>query len=245
MRLFDAALVSGDTERTKSVRDWACGRLRTAIARLQFEVCASEMPGRFRKAWDSFGHMRNVCVIDECELGLGLGELGISPNAKIGRSAHRNWGCGAGGLDAGRLTDFDRGEPARGGVERCDRVWFVGALELTDRRGVMTDEAAFLLFPLARHFPRNRRFGRATTRQRGILPQGAAANIIGHMRRSNLTFGPRWRLGVLALTCWMGFAAVEDSSRLALFAVPLLIGLWICAIVAIDRWTRSGPRRGG
>jgi hypothetical protein len=47
------------------------------------------------------------------------------------------------------------------------------------------------------------------------------------------------RFGFAALLCWALFAVVEASSLLAVFAAPLLIGLWMCAVVVIDRWIQS------
>ena len=60
------------------------------------------------------------------------------------------------------------------------------------------------------------------------------------MNELKLTFGNPWRVGVLALVGWMAFAAVEKSSELALLALPLLVGLWICVVVVFDRWMRNG-----
>jgi hypothetical protein len=47
------------------------------------------------------------------------------------------------------------------------------------------------------------------------------------------------RFGFVALLLWAVFAAVEASSLLAVFAAPLLMGLWMCAVVVIDRWVQS------
>jgi hypothetical protein len=60
------------------------------------------------------------------------------------------------------------------------------------------------------------------------------------MNQSNLTFGRPFRLGVLVLGGWMALAAIEGSSTLALFALPLLVGLWIWAAVVVHHWTRMG-----
>jgi hypothetical protein len=41
----------------------------------------------------------------------------------------------------------------------------------------------------------------------------------------------------------MIWALAQGSSGLAILAVPLLIGLWIYAIVVIDRWAQAGGRK--
>jgi hypothetical protein len=51
--------------------------------------------------------------------------------------------------------------------------------------------------------------------------------------------GDLWRFGIVALLLWVVFAAVEANSLLAVFAAPLLMGLWMCAVVVIDRWIQS------
>jgi hypothetical protein len=63
------------------------------------------------------------------------------------------------------------------------------------------------------------------------------------MDESNLTFGVPWRVGVLATAGWLTLSVAEGSSTLALLAIPLLIGLWIWAVVIFDRWTRTGRNR--
>jgi hypothetical protein len=60
---------------------------------------------------------------------------------------------------------------------------------------------------------------------------------------SGLTFSAAWRLGVLGVVGWMIWALAQGSSGLAILAVPLLIGLWIYAIVVIDRWAQAGGRK--
>jgi hypothetical protein len=51
--------------------------------------------------------------------------------------------------------------------------------------------------------------------------------------------GDLWRFSIVALLCWIAFAVVEASSLLAVFAAPPLMGLWMCAVVVIDRWVQS------
>ena len=51
--------------------------------------------------------------------------------------------------------------------------------------------------------------------------------------------GDLWRFSIVALLCWIAFAVVEASSLLAVFAAPLLMGLWMCAVLIIDRWVQS------
>jgi hypothetical protein len=53
------------------------------------------------------------------------------------------------------------------------------------------------------------------------------------------TVGGLWPVVIVALLCWVVFAAVEANSLLAIFAAPLLIGLWMCAVVIIDRWIQN------
>jgi hypothetical protein len=53
------------------------------------------------------------------------------------------------------------------------------------------------------------------------------------------TVGDLRRFGIVALLCWVAYAVVEASSPLAVFAAPLLIGLWMCAVVVIDRWVQG------
>jgi RsiW-degrading membrane proteinase PrsW (M82 family) len=55
----------------------------------------------------------------------------------------------------------------------------------------------------------------------------------------DFTVGDLWRFGVVALLLWVVFTAVEANSLLAVFAAPLLMGLWMCAVVVIDRWIQS------
>jgi hypothetical protein len=60
---------------------------------------------------------------------------------------------------------------------------------------------------------------------------------------SIFTVSDVWRIGIVATLCWIVFPAVEAGSLLAVFAAPLLIGIWICAVVVIDRWVQSrNPR---
>jgi hypothetical protein len=63
------------------------------------------------------------------------------------------------------------------------------------------------------------------------------------MDESNLTFGVPWRLGVLATAGWLALSVAEGSSTLALLAIPLLIGLWIWAVVIFDGWRRTSGDR--
>jgi hypothetical protein len=44
----------------------------------------------------------------------------------------------------------------------------------------------------------------------------------------------------LALVGWMALALKEESSELALLALPSLVGLWIYVVVAFDRRMRNG-----
>jgi hypothetical protein len=52
------------------------------------------------------------------------------------------------------------------------------------------------------------------------------------------TVSDLWRFGIVALLLWVVFAALEADSLLAVFAAPLLMGLWMCAVVVIDRWVQ-------
>jgi hypothetical protein len=52
------------------------------------------------------------------------------------------------------------------------------------------------------------------------------------------TGGGLWPVVIVALLLWVVFAAVEADSLLAVFAAPLLMGLWMCAVVVIDRWVQ-------
>jgi hypothetical protein len=59
------------------------------------------------------------------------------------------------------------------------------------------------------------------------------------MRGPIFVVGDLWRFSIVALLCWIAFAVVEASSLLAVFVAPLLMGLWMCAVVVIDRWVQS------
>ncbi len=63
------------------------------------------------------------------------------------------------------------------------------------------------------------------------------------MNSWNLTFSALWRAGVLAVLAWVIGGAFDGSSPLELFAVPLLMGAWMYAIFAVDRWVSTGANR--
>jgi hypothetical protein len=63
------------------------------------------------------------------------------------------------------------------------------------------------------------------------------------MNSWNLTFSAVWRVGVLAVLAWVIGGAFDGSSPLALFAVPLLVGAWMYAIFAVDRWVGTSANR--
>jgi hypothetical protein len=56
------------------------------------------------------------------------------------------------------------------------------------------------------------------------------------LKALKFTAGDWWRLGVVVLVFWLVTAALEGSSMFALFAVPLLVGFWVYAILLIDHW---------
>jgi hypothetical protein len=53
----------------------------------------------------------------------------------------------------------------------------------------------------------------------------------------SVSFGTGWRFGVLISAVWMIGAAIEGSGIMALLAIPVLIVLWMFAILAIARWS--------
>ena len=52
----------------------------------------------------------------------------------------------------------------------------------------------------------------------------------------NLTLGPRWRLAVLASLVWAIGGSLDGKGLWSLVAVPLLVGVWIFAVLVVDRW---------
>jgi hypothetical protein len=63
------------------------------------------------------------------------------------------------------------------------------------------------------------------------------------MKALNVPLGVWWRAGVLASIGWAISAAINGRNALALVAVPLLVWLWVYAILAVDRWVRKGAER--
>lgn len=72
-----------------------------------------------------------------------------------------------------------------------------------------------------------------------------AANWRGMVdsKELKLTFGARLRLGALSISAGVISAIFEGSSTIAILAVPVLVGLWMYAIVAVDHWVRRGADR--
>jgi hypothetical protein len=62
---------------------------------------------------------------------------------------------------------------------------------------------------------------------------------------SNLMLGPRWRLAALASLVWAIGGSLDGKGWWSLVAVPLLVGVWICAVLVVDRWVgaRESPPR--
>ena len=49
-----------------------------------------------------------------------------------------------------------------------------------------------------------------------------------------------WSLGVLAYIAWAISAVLDGDGALTLIGEPLLVFLWVGAILAIDRWVKLG-----
>jgi hypothetical protein len=62
------------------------------------------------------------------------------------------------------------------------------------------------------------------------------------LKPPSLSFGTRWRFGVLISAGWMIGAAIDGSGTMALLAIPALVVLWMFAILAIVRWSRWDNR---
>jgi hypothetical protein len=57
---------------------------------------------------------------------------------------------------------------------------------------------------------------------------------------SKLTSRDRWGLAVLAIIVWAGGAALDGASTVAIVVAPLFVVLYLCIVVAVDRWVRRG-----
>jgi hypothetical protein len=65
------------------------------------------------------------------------------------------------------------------------------------------------------------------------------------LKALNLTPKEGWRLVVFGFIIWTIGAALEGASALAILVVPLVLVLWACLALAIDRWVRNGIDQSG
>jgi hypothetical protein len=62
------------------------------------------------------------------------------------------------------------------------------------------------------------------------------------LNASDLTLGA-WRpVGVFASGAWIVIAPFSGRSAAATVALPVIMGLWIYAIIIVDRWVRKHQR---
>ena len=59
---------------------------------------------------------------------------------------------------------------------------------------------------------------------------------------SDLTFGAWRHVGLLASSVWIIMAPFSGRSVAATVALPVLMGLWVYAIIIVDRWVRKHQR---
>jgi hypothetical protein len=52
-----------------------------------------------------------------------------------------------------------------------------------------------------------------------------------------------WCLGVLAYVAWAISAVLEGDGVFTLIGGPLLVLVWVAAIIAVDRWVGTGVDR--
>jgi hypothetical protein len=50
-------------------------------------------------------------------------------------------------------------------------------------------------------------------------------------------------LGILECVAWILNAVVEGSSTLAIIIGPLLVLLWVAAVLVVDRWATKGTNQ--
>jgi hypothetical protein len=58
-----------------------------------------------------------------------------------------------------------------------------------------------------------------------------------------ISVGVMWRLGLLASLLWAVVGALDGSTLREIFGVPLLIGAWIAAVYAVDRFVMGRVRQ--
>jgi hypothetical protein len=59
----------------------------------------------------------------------------------------------------------------------------------------------------------------------------------------HLSFTAWLLLGAMAYVVWILNAVVEGSSTFAIIAGPLLVLLWIAAVLVVDRWVTGGANQ--
>jgi hypothetical protein len=60
---------------------------------------------------------------------------------------------------------------------------------------------------------------------------------------SDLTLGAWRHVALLASTVWIVTAPFSGRSVAATVALPVIMGLWVYAIVIVDRWVRKHQRK--
>lgn len=64
--------------------------------------------------------------------------------------------------------------------------------------------------------------------------------IMDELKVSKLTSRARCGLGVLAIIVCAAGAALDGASPIAILVAPLFVVLYLCIVVAVDRWVRRG-----
>jgi hypothetical protein len=58
--------------------------------------------------------------------------------------------------------------------------------------------------------------------------------------RSRVSRRAWWCLGAITYIAWAVSAVLEGGGAFTLMAMPLFVGLWVLAVLAIDRWVMRG-----
>ena len=64
---------------------------------------------------------------------------------------------------------------------------------------------------------------------------------LSEQRTSDFAFGALWRVGAVVSLIWVIVEGLGGAGLQALVVVPLLVGVWLWVIFALDSWVTRGP----
>jgi hypothetical protein len=63
---------------------------------------------------------------------------------------------------------------------------------------------------------------------------------MAELKTWNLTPRQGSLVGVVGFIIWAIGAALDGASTLAIVVIPLMLALWACVVLLVDRWVRNG-----